>query len=401
MENDIARTCSFFRLNREIRVLGNYVFSGIFNDTNVAIDQILNLQKQQHVNGIYISLNETDLPPNNKIVISSETVFPKAENFIKRSKLMIDLDPKIDDLNHIINLASKVEMHLGSYGFSQPLIACSGRGIHIIYDVDAPNNTVYNVIFKKVLKYISLQFNDEVVDIDKNVYTAGRHAKLYGTITRKNGQERLSYIIQEPSGITSNDSIIKVSSNIKDSIIISDSSQIPSNLSQKTKQFIETGCTEGKRNLELFRSACDFAAKNHTMDSAIGALSAPAMSSGLEQTEIINTIKSAYAKPRIAQIIKSNYKLEWKGFPYSNHPYAMEFDIRRITSNTPPWNSFFGETVIKANPGWITESGVSINDGQILGIKYLYLDESIQAQSVTEWLEKIKNGEPCYFLYNS
>jgi hypothetical protein len=401
MEEDIRRTCQLFGINREIRILGDYVFSGVFDKSSKCIEQVLELQKQKSTSGVYISLNEVNISPNNAIVPSYKATFPKSENIVERSKFMIDLDPKTEDINHLIKISKSIEDHLYLNGFCQPLIARSGRGIHIIYNVSTPNDTLYNTVFKKVLKYISLQFNDDIVDIDKNVYTANRHAKLYGTITRKNGTERQSYIIQMPDGTVPVDAILKISSNIKDSIIITNSSIVPSGLSKKTKDFIEFGCQQGKRNLELFRSACDFAAKGYNENQAISSLLPPALNSGLDQTEIINTIKSAFAKPRVAQVLTGNYKYEWRGFPFSNHKYAMEFDIRRVTSDTPPWNAFFGETVIKANPGWITESGVAINEGKILGIKFMHLDNALQAKSVAEWLKMIEDGKKCYFLHNN
>jgi 3-oxoacyl-(acyl-carrier-protein) synthase III len=264
--------------------------------------------------------------------------------------------------------------------------ACSG----FLYALETGRRFVESGQYKKVL-VVGADKMSSIID-----YTDRNTCIIFG--------DGAGVVLLEPSTDTTigiQDAILKISSNIKDSIIITNSSIVPSGLSKKTKDFIELGCQQGKRNLELFRSACDFAAKGYNENQAISSLLPPALNSGLDQTEIINTIKSAFAKPRVAQVLTGNYKYEWRGFPFSNHKYAMEFDIRRVTSDTPPWNAFFGETVIKANPGWITESGVAINEGKILGIKFMHLDNALQAKSVAEWLKMIEDGKKCYFLHNN
>jgi hypothetical protein len=69
---------------------------------------------------------------------------------------------------------------------------------------------------------------------------------------------------------------------------------------------------------------------------------------------------------------------------------SKEFDIRVIPNIQGPWNKFYGETVIKASPGWITASGQSIENGKFLGAKFLIFENFAVAQSVSEWLERVK-----------
>ena len=69
-------------------------------------------------------------------------------------------------------------------------------------------------------------------------------------------------------------------------------------LSANTRQFILTGAIEGERNNRLFASACDMAGNGYSEHSTQQLLESVAISSGLSQKEVWDTIHSAYSQPR-------------------------------------------------------------------------------------------------------
>tara|TARA_R110002110_G_scaffold41594_15_gene131815 strand:- start:7609 stop:10029 length:2421 start_codon:yes stop_codon:yes gene_type:complete len=69
-----------------------------------------------------------------------------------------------------------------------------------------------------------------------------------------------------------------------------------------TLYFMKRGAPAGERNSRLFTAACDLAGRGYNEDEAMNMLVRPAMNSGLTPTEIEQSIKSAYSKPRTARL---------------------------------------------------------------------------------------------------
>jgi predicted transcriptional regulator len=71
-------------------------------------------------------------------------------------------------------------------------------------------------------------------------------------------------------------------------------------LSATSLDFLTSGAPVGERNKRLFSAACDLAGNDYTHTDAIQLLLTVALDSGLPEYEILNSINSAYSKPREA-----------------------------------------------------------------------------------------------------
>jgi hypothetical protein len=69
-----------------------------------------------------------------------------------------------------------------------------------------------------------------------------------------------------------------------------------------TLYFMKSGAPAGERNSRLFSCACDLGGRGYSEEEAMSMLVRPAMNSGLTPTEIEQSIKSAYDKPRSPRV---------------------------------------------------------------------------------------------------
>jgi hypothetical protein len=101
-------------------------------------------------------------------------------------------------------MAKKVQQFLTDRGWSEPTVADSGNGAHLLYPIDLPNNDESTMLIKQALEALDFQFSDETVNVDKGVFNAARIWKLYGTKACKGDHteerpHRLSKIITSPN----------------------------------------------------------------------------------------------------------------------------------------------------------------------------------------------------------
>ncbi len=131
--------------------------------------------------------------------------------------LLIDLDPvrpsdvssTNDEVTKAKYKADEVQLWMRANGCSEPIIALSGNGIHMLYKIDISNelkNKKSELFIGNVLKVIANKFNDDFVKIDTTVCNPSRVFKLYGTYARKgysseDHPHRLSKIIEMPKNI--------------------------------------------------------------------------------------------------------------------------------------------------------------------------------------------------------
>lgn len=125
--------------------------------------------------------------------------------------ILIDCDPKRisgvsatdEEKEYAHQTCRKVYASLKRFGFSDPVVADSGNGYHLLYKVFARPDQ--KDIISAFLQVLDMWFSDEHVDIDTAVFNPARITKLYGTTARKgsnstNRPHRLSRIINEGSG---------------------------------------------------------------------------------------------------------------------------------------------------------------------------------------------------------
>ena len=200
----------------EVRVIkGKYTSSGYFKN----IDNLLKeVKRYEAVSNVYFVLNAID-----EACYSREQCERLVENvknstsdndIINRDWLLIDVDPKRatgvsasnEEKSNSKETINRVYGFLRDFGFSEPIVADSGNGYHLLYKINCENNSENKETLQKVLQVLDMYFSNEICEIDKSVFNAARITKLYGTTARKgNSSEqrphRESKILRAPSVI--------------------------------------------------------------------------------------------------------------------------------------------------------------------------------------------------------
>ncbi len=134
------------------------------------------------------------------------------KDIIGYSHILIDLDPvratgvsaTDEEKDKAHQLAITVFKHLRQIGFSDPIVADSGNGYHLIYKIKAELNSKDAIA--DFLKVLDMWFSTDAVQIDTAVFNPSRITKLYGTIARKGADSperphRQSRILHVPEQI--------------------------------------------------------------------------------------------------------------------------------------------------------------------------------------------------------
>ena len=206
----------------EIRIInGKWNASGYFTSPEVAVQELKRIRIKDNTN-IYFCLNFINdacysRKQRNKIIENAENT-TKDNDIIGYQWLMIDIDPKrptgTSSSNEQLELAKqkakKIYAFMKKQSWYDPIIAMSGNGYHLLYNVALKNNKENIEMVKKCLNTLAIIFNDQNSDIDCATYNPARICKLYGTVAQKglNTQERphrLSKILYIPNEIQTND----------------------------------------------------------------------------------------------------------------------------------------------------------------------------------------------------
>ena len=107
--------------------------------------------------------------------------------------LFVDLDPvrptgtssTDEQLKLAKDRGNQLYLFMKQLGFSRPLFAYSGNGVHLMYRVRLENNDENKKLIEKSLKTLDMLFSDERVQVDTKNYNPARVAKLYGTLAQK------------------------------------------------------------------------------------------------------------------------------------------------------------------------------------------------------------------------
>lgn len=126
--------------------------------------------------------------------------------------MLIDLDPvrrtgissTAAELTEAYNRGLRIVEYLRELAFPAPVMACSGNGIHLLYQVYLANTKENARLIENCLKALALLFNDEKVEVDTSVFNPARISKLYGTMAQKGSStkdrpHRMSRIISAPT----------------------------------------------------------------------------------------------------------------------------------------------------------------------------------------------------------
>lgn len=199
---------------RELRILNTArgTVSGYFDDNEQLVNVVAEYDGK--VPAIYFTLN-----PVNPDLLSraSNRIIERVKNTTtdadiqRRRWLPIDFDPvrpagisSTDEEHQAAHtVAKEVQQFLAERGWSEPIVADSGNGAHLLYAIDLPNDVESTNLIKTVLEALDFQFSNETVNVDKGVFNAARIWKLYGTMACKGDYteerpHRLSQILTYP-----------------------------------------------------------------------------------------------------------------------------------------------------------------------------------------------------------
>jgi len=193
---EIRRALDIFKPNGaliEIRAMsGKTIYSGYFRKVDELLKKIENTRETW-----YFVLNEIDescysRDQNNKILQNPKDT-TKDKEISGRDWILIDADParasgissSDEEKKKAKEIIGKVYNFLKSKGFSEPVMADSGNGYHLLYNMSAANDEQKTTLIKNFLNVLQLYFGDEFVSIDTSVFNASRITKLYGTLAQK------------------------------------------------------------------------------------------------------------------------------------------------------------------------------------------------------------------------
>jgi hypothetical protein len=157
--------------------------------------------------GVYVTLNPV-----------SPTIgdhAPKNQDVVRRARLLVDIDAKRAEPDSMANEAEKaaalavayaIVAYLESLGWPSPVVVDSGNGVHLVYAVDLPNDTLARQYLSRVLKALAAAHNAEGAVVDAKVFDAKRITKLAGTWVRKGDNtpdrpHRMARILYAPAAL--------------------------------------------------------------------------------------------------------------------------------------------------------------------------------------------------------
>ena len=193
------------------------IYSGYFTSADTLINELSRFEPREQGN-LYFTLNKINQ------ACYSRT---QRDRFIKTSGstsdndivgyqwLMIDFDPERpsdtsssnDELEAAHHKAISVYRYLAENGFSEPLVAISGNGYHLLYRINLAVTDERRELVKRVLETLDFLFSDTQIKVDTTVHNPARICKLYGTYAAKGANtpdrpHRLARILKIPNEIT-------------------------------------------------------------------------------------------------------------------------------------------------------------------------------------------------------
>lgn len=201
----------------ELRCLGTPkgTVSGYFGDMNAMADAAAEWSGQ--AKSVYFTLNPV-LPDLLARACNRAETYVRSttqdEHIQHRRLFLVDCDPvrpvgiSANDAEHAaaIERCSACREWMSARGWADPILADSGNGGHLLYQLDAPNDDNARQALSDCLNAIAADLNDEHVTIDTSTFNASRISKLYGTLSAKGDHlpemgrvHRIARILEVPS----------------------------------------------------------------------------------------------------------------------------------------------------------------------------------------------------------
>lgn len=203
---------------RAIDPVNGKVYSGYFKDVDTIINE---LKSYEHCN-VYWTLNDIDescysrLQKNRLLYKTKESTSDR--DIIGYRFILCDIDcerpagvaSSNEELEYAKKKANDIYAFLRNENFSEPLVICSGSGVHLLYRVALKNNPERQKLVKDFLDALGMLFSDEKVHIDGVVGNLSRISRLPYFVNRKGSNtkerpHRMAYIVKAPDRLKTTD----------------------------------------------------------------------------------------------------------------------------------------------------------------------------------------------------
>ena len=205
----------------EIRLIASdgKTASGYFTDPNVMIEAV-----KPYINdySVYFTINSINQdcygrPQRDRIMPRVKNTTTDGE-IISREWVFLDLDSKRasgvnateEQLSNAKKKANEVYKFIKDNGFYDPIVICSGSGVHLYLRCALLPSEENNALVKRFTQAMSMLFSDEQVEVDEKVFNLGRIARVCGYYNRKGTNsdkdrpQRLCEFVRVPSEIKVN-----------------------------------------------------------------------------------------------------------------------------------------------------------------------------------------------------
>ena len=206
----------------EIRLIANdgKTASGYFTNPQTMIEAVRPYVKDYSV---YFTINSINpdcygRPQRDKILPRVKNTTTDGE-IIGRDFVLLDLDSKRasgvsatdEQLGYAKKKANDVYKFLKENGFYEPIVVCSGSGVHLYLRCALLPTDENNKLIKRFIQAISMLFSDDKVDIDEKVFNLGRISRTPGFFNRKGASndvyrpQRLCQFVKVPVEVKVNE----------------------------------------------------------------------------------------------------------------------------------------------------------------------------------------------------
>ena len=205
----------------EIRLIASdgKTASGYFTKPDTMIEAV-----KPYINdySVYFTINSINpdcygRPQRDKIMPRVKNTTTDGE-IIGRDWVLLDLDSKRatgvnateEQLGCAKKKANEVYKFLRDNGFNEPVVICSGSGVHLYLRCALLPTEENNALIKRFTQAMSMLFSDDQVDIDEKVFNLSRIARVCGYYNRKGTNadkerpQRLCEFVRVPSEIKVN-----------------------------------------------------------------------------------------------------------------------------------------------------------------------------------------------------
>lgn len=200
----------------EVRIplTGAGVVSGYFDDREKLAAEIQRADAKYRAAGIYYVLN----PINPALLaraynrLQERAKYTTADaDILRRRWLPVDLDPvrpvgvsSSDEEHEAAIQRARIIARDMSAEWGDAILADSGNGAHLLYQMDLPNDQEGLAFVSGALADLDRRYSDQTVKVDVTSANAARIWKAYGTVARKGDSipgrpHRLSRILEVPA----------------------------------------------------------------------------------------------------------------------------------------------------------------------------------------------------------